>query len=506
MMPLSANIIINGSILKSFLSTVISLLSACVFVACVGCGHKQRDGRQDTEVPEETISRSSDLGTSPELPAKKAQAVIPPAESSVESSDGPGSFELAAESQSKSVKVLDFAALRTAGQEALQDGEIDAAFDYARWAMRLDSKDPQVIFLMASVLAERHRFPEAIAMLDDVAKTTPQARLPAMGQTADWLVRFGNWSEAEARYNSILKSVPNFALAHRSLASLLIRQGRRLEAQPHLDRLCRQGDVTESELVSMLSVACPLVPNEAASFEPIGVLGLSRNDVSLADWKAIQARFQNLKPEGPWESALQGRAFAVLEDRDSLQKWKRDVDASVDVSPDAWFAKGVNAVFSDEYRDAVQCFAASVLLDPTDPIVYQKLAETLVALKRTREAERVFQRAALIEQSHVAARQLTTGDGFDRQTLLELCEQLKQLQRPWESLAWREVWLTRAGADLADSEKQEIREETSRLRESLLANGHSKTPVDFLLCGISVDTTQDPDTPRGSSALQGSDL
>ena len=46
---------------------------------------------------------------------------------------------------------------------------------------------------MALLLADRHRYPEAIRMLDELAKTNAEIRLPAMGQTADWLIKSGDW-------------------------------------------------------------------------------------------------------------------------------------------------------------------------------------------------------------------------------------------------------------------------------------------------------------------------
>ena len=95
-------------------------------------------------------------------------------------------------SEPVSTELLDMAELQAAGLDALHNGASDEAYDFARRAMRLDDEDPQVIFLMPMVLAERQRFAEAIKMLDDVAATTPQARLPEMGQKH--IVSTGNWN------------------------------------------------------------------------------------------------------------------------------------------------------------------------------------------------------------------------------------------------------------------------------------------------------------------------
>lgn len=382
-------------------------------------------------------------------------------------------------------KVMDFAALRTAGQQALVAGDTDAAYDYARWAMRLDANDPQVIFLMATVLADRNRFPEAIEMLDAVAKTTPQARLPALGQTADWLVRYGKWADAETRYRDILKSVPDAALAHRSLASLLGRQGRRLEAFEHLKRLCELGDIGEDELTSMLCIAFPLIGDEGDDFQPIGALGKSRIDVAGRKWKGVLARLEKVDSKDSWRNGLRDRALAVLGRWESLGASLKDAESGVDLSPDGWFAKGVHAGKADKHAVAARCFAESVQLDPTDPIVYAELAKSLDELNLREAAEKFRSRAALIESTHAIGKQLVSGLDFDWQRLIELSETLKQLRRPLEALGWRSVWLADSG--LPKKQKAAAHDEIRQERERLIADGQTTASREFLLCGVDVD-------------------
>jgi tetratricopeptide (TPR) repeat protein len=373
--------------------------------------------------------------------------------------------------------------------------------------MRLDDDDPQVIFLMAMVLAQRHRFPEAIEMLEEVAETTPQARLPAMGQTADWLVRYGNWVDAEARYLEILKQVPGSVLVHRNLASLLLRQGRRVEALTHLDRLCHLGDVTESELRSMLTVAHPLVGDaDDSSFEPIGPLGMARTEIARGDWQAVQNRLQQVDSLGPWESALLGRAYAVLRDLESLRTWIVHADESVNVSPDAWFAKGVYAASAGQHADATRCFAETVLRDPTDRDAYANMAQSLAASKATREADAAEQRAELIEKTQAIGMQMAGRADRDQQDILQLIDLMRQLRRPLEALGWRGVWLTYANASLSisESEVQQVLDEIVRERTVLLEEGQTRAPADFVLCGVNVDalpSRDEVDQRLKSSAL-----
>jgi hypothetical protein len=118
-------------------------------------------------------------------------------------------------------------------------------------------QDPQVVFLMARVLGSRQRFPEAIRMLDRLAESTPETRLPALGQTAEWMVLHGDWVGAEKRYRTLVEEVPGAVMAHRELSLLLLRQGRRVEASRHLREMCRQGNIEETELRTLLRASLP---------------------------------------------------------------------------------------------------------------------------------------------------------------------------------------------------------------------------------------------------------
>ncbi|MEM0925177.1 MAG: tetratricopeptide repeat protein, partial [Planctomycetota bacterium] len=68
---------------------------------------------------------------------------------------------------------------------ALQSGDADRAYELSRSALHQAPDDPQTRFTYGLVLGSRQRFPEAIRMLDAVAEVMPQAKLPALGQTAE---------------------------------------------------------------------------------------------------------------------------------------------------------------------------------------------------------------------------------------------------------------------------------------------------------------------------------
>ena len=123
-------------------------------------------------------------------------AAQPPTEATLEPATEPSE----AATESTADVPSDPVVLRDLAIESLDSGELDIAFDLARRAKRADPENPETIFLHARVLAARNRFAEAIQILDDLAEDVPDARLPVLGQTAEWLVIQGDWGEAESRY------------------------------------------------------------------------------------------------------------------------------------------------------------------------------------------------------------------------------------------------------------------------------------------------------------------
>ncbi|MGB1817800.1 MAG: tetratricopeptide repeat protein, partial [Rubripirellula sp.] len=109
---------------------------------------------------------------------------------------------------------------------ALDSGDLDTAFELVRELQRVDGENPQTIFLMARVLAEKHRFRQAVKMLDDLAVEFPETHLAVLGQTAEWLVFQGDWQSAEERYRTLSSLVDDTSLVDRLLSRLLMRQGR----------------------------------------------------------------------------------------------------------------------------------------------------------------------------------------------------------------------------------------------------------------------------------------
>ena len=384
----------------------------------------------------------------------------------------------------------DAAEIRNQALLALEAGEDETAFALGRQAMRLAPDDPQVVFLNAMILGKRNRFPEAIRMLDQLAVTTPEVRLPALGQTADWLVRYGQWSEAERRYRALLEQFPESALVHRNLAQLMLRQGRSSEAAPHLDQLCRLGDVTEEELRSLLNLLHPFAGDRASpTMDPIGALGKARNEISQGNWEQAREELEASDSIGAAEIALLGRVEAKLGDFEALTQWKTSTSDSIDPYADGWVARGSLSARQGNHANAVRSFAEAVLRDQTDHQAYSLMGESLKAIGASDEAEGVMSRAAMIRQTQESGAKMAASSEPDETEITKLIDLLDQLQRPLEALAWRGMRLAyaRSEGSISDAEAQQTLEKIMSDRSQLLNANLAKAPRPFVLCGIDLE-------------------
>ncbi|WP_145389601.1 tetratricopeptide repeat protein [Stieleria neptunia] len=468
------------------------VVSACLLLSVAvggGCGNKQTPSEpahpRPTDaagpgVPDPGVPGEPPANASPSSPTQATpQSVEPIAEPSATDSSPPP----------------DPATLHNQAMLALQAGQDDQAFQLARQAMRLAPEDPQVVFLMAMVLGNRKRYPEAIAMLDELATTTAEVRLPVLGQTAEWMVRFGQYSQAEKRYRRLLEQVPDAVMVHRNLSQLMLRQGRRIEAAEHLITLCSLGDIREDELRSLLSIAHPF-PGDAAedSFDPIGMLGRARVDVSRDQWASVRSRLEASPVRSAEADALLGRAYAQLNDGEALDAWidRSWIDRSgesVDRYPDAWLARGVWAALHGDHAAAVGSLAECVLRDQTDHQAYALMSQSLRALGAVDEAEATSRRAETIRKTDTIGAAMAAEETRDAAALAQLAELLQQLRRPLEALAWRGVQLAYAGeaGAIATADAQRRFNEIAQQRRQSLQADRGQASRQFVLCGVDLD-------------------
>ena len=123
--------------------------------------------------------------------------------------------------------------IETAESEA-NKGNFKSAEALLKTALVSEPNDVEVIFRLASVVAASGNLSSAIDYMEAIPTDHPEAGLPALGQSADWCFELERFDDAETKYLKVIEAVPAAAEAHRKLAYLYNRQGRRQEAATQL--------------------------------------------------------------------------------------------------------------------------------------------------------------------------------------------------------------------------------------------------------------------------------
>lgn len=386
--------------------------------------------------------------------------------------------------------IADAKTLLVQAGEALQAGNIRVAGQTIRQAVLMEPNDPQIVFTMAMVLGQEHRFPEAVLMLDKLSRDVPETRLPALGQTAEWLVIQGDWKEAESRFREVLEEVPDAAMAHRQLALLLLRQGRQHQASSHLQALCRLGNIEEIELRCLLNHDGPFAADFGRdSLEPIGSLGQARWAISNEDWDQAASVLMAVDSRTPSEWALLGRVHAMRGDMPSLEAWASDSGNDELPISDAWFARGVLEEHRSNHDTATHYFCNAILLCPTDHEAYQRMSASLAAAGALAEAEQALQRGSWLVKTQEIGNAMAKSDRRDENQIAELVRLLDQLRRPLESLSWRAVGVAYGSSWLSPDQQRSLLLDINRERLRWMKEPQLPPSEAFICCGLSARTS-----------------
>ncbi len=479
------------------------ILAIVVSLCLAGCTKRESSPPQDPPLPSPELTKDNssinsaasshyEAQSSPTGTLSAEQIPTPRSPRAPEGSSSPaGSVEAADAIKSTPI---DIEAVHQAIIEALETGENDLAFRLARQAKRLAPEDSQTVYLTARVLAERNRFHEAILMLDNLAESTPEARLPILGQTAEWLVEAGRWDDAETRFLTLLKEIDDGPIVHRKLAQLYLRQGRRIEAANHLLKLCELGNVEEVELRAMLNLLHPLAmnapqPEASETYEaPIARLGHARQEISNGKWNAARKTLESSPTTTSQEQGLLGRIYAHQKDYTALTRWYNSLnhEHTSDFTADAWHAIGMLQVHESKHRDAIESFCRAVETNPTDAISYRKLSEVLRQLGLDDDADRLARRSKRVQQTQQIGQSMNTGTLPSDRELSEIVTHLEKLRRPLEAFAWnaiRTVYAQSRGEIGDEDAIQQLNEINERRVEAL----RSKTIIasaEFRRCGL----------------------
>lgn len=376
--------------------------------------------------------------------------------------------------------------LREQALKAFGQGDADLAFELVRKARRRAPQDPEVTFFYAMVLADRHRFEEACKILDQLGEREPSTRLPALGQTAQWMVESARYDEAESRFRAILTEAPDAPILHHQLGMLLFQRGKRTEAAEHFRFLSRLGEVNQEELRALLTVSQPFASDEESGrMIPLSDLARARQRLALGDLDEAMEIVESIKEDSSAGATLKARLLAEQQSWESLESLLSETEIGI-FDADGWYASGLLAAQQKKDEKAIEDFCRALLIDPTDPKVYESLGRSLSRTGKVAEAKEASERAATLEKVRELGAAMTRGEVGDRARIAQLVPLLVQLNRPLEALGWQSIDLI-YGADAGQIDEQRAQQAFAALgqhRQQLLRTGEFQVPLPFILCGL----------------------
>ncbi|QDT06635.1 ASPIC and UnbV [Rubripirellula lacrimiformis] len=360
----------------------------------------------------------------------------------------------------------------------------EAAKSRLRQVLIISPDDTEALFFLAMLTAGSNELDMAVDLLEQIPWDHPEAGLAALGQSADWLFQLERYNEAERRYLQVISAVPSAIRARRQLAYLLNRQGRRHEAAVHIRELCRQGNIRQDELHSLISLSTAMhdapedTSNAAANpnqrmYWPIGSSGIARHLFTEKRYREAGEQVRPMIAQGlapPSVVALYGRAVCEGQHDTAIQWWLSQVDEDTQKHADYWAAIGTLELGQQRFETAIRALAEAIDRDPTDLRSVNRLRQALQTIGEVEQAKLWQDYSFAIKKSMKLNRELAAADPAESAKALQLAESLAELNRPLEATLWK--WVATVGV-LSDpatgaegiAEHADTRQMLTRLRQ-----------------------------------------
>ena len=314
-------------------------------------------------------------------------------------------------------------------------------------ALLEDPQNYEAMLLAGEAEAAQGRFDKALALASSI-DTDWRLGERAVFLHARSLFELQRISEAADVFLAELEKKPRESTLRHRAWTLLNQVGRREDACRQAELLCRMGQANEMELHSLIrrTEAFPIIlkPDTDPSryFEP--GLGMARWYFSQLDYrKAIEELTPEYKSgfQTAAASALYGRLLSETQAAEQFPQWHAACDLpEVEKLGDYWAALGTYFFDSREYEASAKALLEAVLHNPTDRMSIQRLAKVFDALGQPDKAEQ-FRRwgvnLAQCERSSEALQGIPESNrGEHQRGSLKIMQQLLELERPFEILAW----------------------------------------------------------------------
>ena len=424
------------------------------------------------------------------------------------SSDGPTAEELL---KAKKQKETEQIAKAKTPQERLnnsrqfvQEGNPVAAENELRPLLISTPNDHEVLLLWADIQATSGRKAQAIKTLQSIESESPEQKVAALWKASQWLISLNEFDQAERQLVMLLELPGDRTRVVRSLSTILNNQGRRREAGVYLKLLAQTGDIEEKELISMVTLGNPFLdksmakPDFGDEMVP-ALLVMSRGLKTEGDIPGSAKLCGDLAKKFPDSTQIQaflGRIYADQQDSGKLRSWLQQVPKGIEIEAEYWHALATLMQLENQPREAVRCFLETVLRDETNRPAYLSLAQLLNGLGLAEDAKKFLKRAEALAETSKIASALGQKRGTSEQ-LHRIADLMDQMQRPWESLAWRKIAYKQQGA--SDDKLKQIEQDRINLIASQEQSAEVKQNQEaFRLCELKQNDWPLPDWRRSS--------
>ncbi len=336
-----------------------------------------------------------------------------------------------------------------AARTAFRARDYDAAAKTIQAFLLEQPDNRDAILIAAQIEAARDHPTLAIELAQSIPIDDTRFGERAAKLCYEQAVKSKNDPVTESALRDLIRRAPRQPDWRRMLIAILNRQGRRQEACEFADALCRSGQASEANLLSLIrrTDAFPTelpAANDPTEFFAAG-LGMARWHFTAKEYdQSLQQIETELGKPNPNANraaaiALQGRLFAETQSLERIRDWHRSCDDAVKVYGDYWAAVGLFLFQSDEKEGAARAFLEAMRRNQTDRISYQRLGQVMDALGRSDDAEQFRLRGIAVSKTERLQQQLVAASTSDlRQSL---AQELLELGRPFEALGWASLAL-----------------------------------------------------------------
>ncbi|MEL6109401.1 MAG: FG-GAP-like repeat-containing protein [Planctomycetota bacterium] len=330
----------------------------------------------------------------------------------------------------------------------LDIGDFGAASDAALKALVENPDNPEATLIAAEAelgRGNRQRSAELAAAIELDAESSLAPRVVEIHARS--LFELNRTSDAADVLLGGLELRPTQTEWRHRVWGLLSRVGRREEASRQAARLCRDGENNTSELNSLVrrTEAYPTVlPNngDPQAFFDAG-LGMARWHFTRREYRRALDELQQEADSGfssAAAAALYGRLLSETQQIDQIPKWLASTDRdSMESLGDYWAALGTYFFDTRQYDASAASLLKAVYLNPTDRWSTQRLAKVFDALGNTEQGEQFRRRGVELAQCEGISDKLQAATRITPELLQaenRLMQQLLELERPFEAIAW----------------------------------------------------------------------